>query len=1017
MGPDVGGRLQPAKRCHRWTRLQRSGLVETAAEAGRRGRRERAARERLLVPVRYALIRLRQHWPRTLLVGLGIAVGAAVLATTAVASASVQDRAVQRALAQLAPSDRAIQAVWSGVPAQSSLSYGQLDRLARQAVEPVLGQKPFAVTVFRQATWGGAFVNLGAVDGLARWLDLRAGRLPHRCTPRDCELIQIGGKAVAPKLPFLHVVGRASFKAGAPLQSYFGGGGGRRPPILVADGVRPFGRTPLPDAPLIARTYGWIVPVAPRSIHDWQLAGLGAKLDRAQSSLERRSDIFTVAAPTDTIQAIRATSRVASQRLLILGGDAAVLLLGFAVLASTRLRREYRDVRQRLVWSGASRSQILLVAATEVVGITVVASVVGWLVGTGAGALLARHLGSPGGLVVEHSIFTARSLAIGLCLGVLTAAAMLVALRLDSVAFGGLRVTVADVAALGALAAVLLALARGKADTATLQDNGGTGVLLLLLPALVLFVLAVVAARLLAPALRLLEWAARRTRPSIRIALLSLARAPGDVVLTVVFFVLSVGIAVFAISYGATLVQGEHEQARFAVPAPYVAQEDLGRLVTVQQAPLPHARPVLRESGFVSGNRGRDFTLVALPPGSLSGIDGWRSDFSSRSPAELASLLRPAQTPRLRGIRLSGTTLKLPFTTTGDRVGLTAIVENRRGDFTPLDLGEHDAGRHAPVVSLPPESRGGRLVALRLSFPVIAAYVAGHRSAETSLSVNDASKGTLRLGARFEGWFGTAGVRVDGRLFHFVVNNAADAIIRPHEPLEGELVPIVATPAIARAAGPSGIVPLHAENHVIDAKIVATTRYFPSVDGDVVVADLATWLAADNTLEPGVASPSELWTDVRPPPGTPLQVTSQRAREHELESDPLARGAISLLVVTALVGLALAAVGLLLTVVGDLRDESRALYDLSAQGATPAQLRRHVLLRAAVVGALGLLGGLAAGAIVCALVVAVVTVTASAENALPPLTLAIDWALLAAALGALVAASAAGAVAAVRRTL
>ena len=49
------------------------------------------------------------------------------------------------------------------------------------------------------------------------------------------------------------------------------------------------------------------------------------------------------------------------------------------------------------------------------------------------------------------------------------------------------------------------------------------------------------------------------------------------------------------------------------------------------------------------------------------------------------------------------------------------------------------------------------------------------------------------------------------------------------------------------------------------------------------------------------------------------------------------------------------------------------------------------------------------GAIVCALVVAVVTVTASAENALPPLTLAIDWALLAAALGALVAASAAGA--------
>src|SRR5947209_2552404 len=152
---------------------------------------------------------------------------------TAVGSASVQDRAVQRALAQLQPSDRAIQAVWSGVPGQSDLSYRQLDRIARRAVEPILGQRPFGVTVFRQATWGGAFVNLGAVDGLTRWLDLRSGRLPRACTPSSCELIQIGGAPAAPDFPFLHVVGRATFKPGAPLASYFGGAGGKRPPILL----------------------------------------------------------------------------------------------------------------------------------------------------------------------------------------------------------------------------------------------------------------------------------------------------------------------------------------------------------------------------------------------------------------------------------------------------------------------------------------------------------------------------------------------------------------------------------------------------------------------------------------------------------------------------------------------------------------------------------------------------------------------------------------------------------------
>src|SRR2546430_11719318 len=136
--------------------------METAAGSEPRISHERAARERVLVPVRYALLRLRLRAPHTLLVAFGIAVGAAVLATTAVGSAAVQDRAVQRALAQLQPSDRAIQAVWSGVPAQSAFSYPQLDRIARHAMQSILRQPAFGVIVFRQATWGGAFVKLSA---------------------------------------------------------------------------------------------------------------------------------------------------------------------------------------------------------------------------------------------------------------------------------------------------------------------------------------------------------------------------------------------------------------------------------------------------------------------------------------------------------------------------------------------------------------------------------------------------------------------------------------------------------------------------------------------------------------------------------------------------------------------------------------------------------------------------------------------------------------------------------------
>ena len=973
--------------------------------------------------MRLAAIRLRAHASRSLLAAIGIAVGAGILAMTAVGAVAVQDRAVQRALAGLQPSDRAVQAVWSGVPAQSSLDYGQLDRLARAALEPVLHHPAFAVEVFRQATWGGAFVNLGAVDGLSRWIVLRSGRLPRRCTPHDCELVQIGGRPVAPKLPFLHVVGSATFRSGAPLSQYFAAAGSNRPPILLADGVLPFTRTPLPSAPDIARTYGWVVPLAPGSIHDWDLASLGNRIDAAQSQLEERSDIFSISAPLETIAQVRATSRVAGERLLVLGGDAAVLLLGFAVLASTRLRRDHDATRLRLAWFGARRGQVLLVAATEVAAITVASSVVGWIAGSGAGALLARHLGAPGWLAVEHSLFTLRAFAIAAGLAAVTALVMLAALRLERIAFGGVTITAADVAALGALAAILLALARGKTDTTALASNGGAGVFLLLLPGLVLFVLAVVAARLLAPLLRGLELAGRRGPPAVRLALLSLARSPGRVLLSVVFFVLSVGVALFAFSYRATLERGEVEQARYAVPAPYVLQEDLSKLVTVQQVvppSLPRSTPVLRDTGFISANSGIDFTLLALPAAAIRHVDGWRSDFSALTRADISRLLAPPVDPRLRGFDLppSASRLTLPVTISGDRVGIELNVLDRRGDFTLLSLGEHGTGAHTLSVRIPRAARGGRVVALRLAFPQIASFIAGHRESGTTLSVNDNSSGALRLDRRFAGWTGVNGIHLEGTTVRYVVNRAGDSILRPREPLEGVPVPVLVSPDIARTAGAGGLVPLHVEDETIEGRIVGVAKNFPSVDGDLVVADLPTWLTAANTIEPGTSTASEIWLNAATRPHFPsLAIESQRATEQSLRSDPLARGSLALLLAAAIVGLVLAAVGVLLSVVGDLRDESGELFDLSAQGVTPAELRRHLLLRALTVAGVGIGGGVAAGAVVSALVVAVVAVTAGAGTPIPPLALGFDWPLVAVALACLLVASAATAAAAVRRTV
>jgi len=121
-----------------------------------------------------------------------------------------------------------------------------------------------------------------------------------------------------------------------------------------------------------------------------------------------------------------------------------------------------------------------------------------------------------------------------------------------------------------------------------------------------------------------------------------------------------------------------------------------------------------------------------------------------------------------------------------------------------------------------------------------------------------------------------------------------------------------------------------------------------------------------------------------------------------MQADPLARGALLTLAGTAAVALLLALVGLLLSVVGDVRDERGELFDLEAQGASPATIRAHLRLRALLIAVFGIVGGVILGAILSSLVVSLVSVTASAAEPEPPLRLVLDAPLLAAAAAAYV---------------
>jgi ABC-type lipoprotein release transport system permease subunit len=216
-------------------------------------------------------------------------------------------------------------------------------------------------------------------------------------------------------------------------------------------------------------------------------------------------------------------------------------------------------------------------------------------------------------------------------------------------------------------------------------------------------------------------------------------------------------------------------------------------------------------------------------------------------------------------------------------------------------------------------------------------------------------------------------------------------------------VPVLATTRLAAAADERGRLPLQLAGERVVVRVVGVVRRFPGVDGQAVVGDGRALAAAVNLARPGAARLNEVWLRLADPerleavdralaarPFHVLSIQSRRALEADARRDPIAHGTLLALAIAAAVALLLALAGVLLTVLGDLRDERGELFDLEAQGASPSLLRRIVRLRALTFALAGLVAGALAGVVLAALVTDLVGLTARATAAEPPLVLDVD---------------------------
>jgi hypothetical protein len=974
-----------------------------------------------------AALRVVRRPARAVIVAIGVALATATLVGVSSGSLIMRDRTLRAAVAALDPAQRSFRVDEFGLAFSSSPA---ARRVATTALALVTPRIPVRTVAFRALRFETHLVRLTAVDGITHWLGLRSGRSPRVCRPTRCEVLIVGPGRLPPILtaPGLRLipVGRASLT----VPSVFGDFA--RPSdatLLVSSDVQ--GVSSLPALQSDFRTESWVVPLNPRDIRIWDVDRVLAREAHAQSLLERADPAFALTAPDDALLNGRRQGVVGSRRLLLVGGEVAALLLGFAGLAAIGLRRSLLAEWERLEGRGARRSQLWILLVSETGASALAGAVVGGVVGAGVAIWASARAGSGGAAILFHGVLTLETAAIvGLAWAVATAVVAL-AVRSPSGGRGG-PVRVGDVVALGALAAAVVAASRGGAGADALAGNRGSVTLLLLFPGLVCLGAAVLAARLLAPLLRLAERIARRGRPSVRLALLALARAPSRTAVAVAFFVGSLGFFLLAASYRATLERGIRDEAAYQVPLDYTLTEGTQLVGPLDAAPIERYRlfapgveayPVLRRYGDVP-SIGTAFTspvVLGLDPRAVARVHGWRSDFGRVPPHRLAGLLGAEGTVRLAGAPVPrGTTgLGLAAELRGAGVTLAVVIARPSGAIVRVPLsrpGLPGTGRGPPVPS------DGRVVALEFSLTQVAAAEIAHSEGEGLL--NAGVEGTLHLGpliafaggrrlgivTSWHGWVGRSGAkRLPGDLVrvHYALTAAQSALLRPKEPTDGHPLPIVVSPDIARVAAPDGLVTFQFGTQQINGKIVAVADRFPATadgGGSFAIADESHLQTALDADAPGTGRPIETWLSVpsrsadsrveaalRRSPFSALDVASRRGLEGQLRSDPLSRSIEIALLAGALIALALAVCGLWLIVHGDAEDERGELYDLEAQGATPGDLRRQLRLRAAILGALGVAGGLVLGLILSSEVVRLVQVSASGAVPVPPLVREVGW--------------------------
>jgi hypothetical protein len=405
-------------------------------------------------------------------------------------------------------------------------------------------------------------------------------------------------------------------------------------------------------------------------------------------------------------------------------------------------------------------------------------------------------------------------------------------------------------------------------------------------------------------------------------------------------------------------------------------------------------------------------TVLGVPAQAIRSLH-WRSDFSPLSQGQIAARLEAHGPVAFRGVRLvpSTRTLALTVRFQGVALNLALAATDNRGRTLTLPLGNHGAGSYTLRARVPDGIR--QVDGLEVSLSTGEQLGFNHRDAEVGAStiasgrmVLGPLRGDGRVLTRWAGYVARGGASLSGTELRYSFATGQTVFVRRPQPTDRWPLPVLVSTDLGRALSVGTRFPLDFGDIQLQAQVVGVASRFPDSEqfgNGFVVADESALSTALDAQLPGRGDPLELWISaprssqhrlaeaLSRPPFAALDVASRRAIESQLVNDPLARAIEIALAAAALAALVLAAVGFLVALVSDLRDERGELFDLEAQGVAPVVLRRQFQIRSLVLVVLGTAGGVGLGLVLSRLVVALVQVSAADAVPDPPLRLVPAW--------------------------